>query len=99
MKPSLAETYVEMTDAEWRASFMLPAMERRDRLENERLTVEQLIEENEDQLLEAFTYFLGLPFEQQLQCAQQFKDGLERVKELRDNNRKRAQRMLERQRG
>jgi hypothetical protein len=51
MKPTLAQA-VEPTEAEWRTRFVFPAMVRKDRLENEKLTIEELIEESEDQLLE-----------------------------------------------
>jgi hypothetical protein len=97
MKRSLAKTYVEPTEAEWRTRFLFPAMLRKDRLENEKLTIEELIEESETQLLEAFGYFLCLTPEQQEQTARQFKDGLERVKALRENNRERARQMLAKQ--
>jgi hypothetical protein len=96
MKPTLAQTYVEPTEAEWRTRFLFPAMLRKDRLENEKLAIEELTEEGEDQLLEAFAYFLCLSPEQQQHCARQFKDGLERVKALRENNRERAEQMLKR---
>jgi hypothetical protein len=72
------ETYVEI-GAEWRTKFLTSAMDRRERLENAELSIEELIEESEDQLLEAFAYFLCLSPEQQQRTAQQFKDGLERV--------------------
>jgi hypothetical protein len=85
MKPTLAQA-VEPTEAEWRTRFVFPAMVRKDRLENEKLTIEELIEESEDQLLEAFAYFLCLSPERQAGCSRQFKDGLERVKALRENN-------------
>jgi hypothetical protein len=94
VKPTLAETYVEPTEAEWRTRFLFPAMLHKDRLENQKLTIEELIEESEVQLLEAFAYFLCLSPEQQERCARQFKEGLERVKALRENNHKRAEQML-----
>jgi hypothetical protein len=93
-KRNIAKTYYETVG--WRTKFLTPAIERRKRLENEKLSIEELIEESEDQLLEAFAYFLCLSPEQQQRCAQQFKDGLERVRALRERNRERAQRMLER---
>jgi hypothetical protein len=96
-KRNVAKTYYETV--EWRTKFLTPAIEYRERLENENLTIEELIEESEDQLLEAFAYFLCLSPEQQQRTAQQFKDGLERVQKLCEANRERARRMLERQRG
>jgi hypothetical protein len=93
-KRHVAKTYYETV--EWRTKFLTAAEERRKRLENEKLTIEELLEEHEDQLAEAFAYFLCLSPEQQQRCAQQFKDGLERVMALRERNRERAQRMLAR---
>jgi hypothetical protein len=96
-KRNVAKTYYETV--EWRTKFLTPAIERRKWLENEKLTIEELIEESEDQMLEAFAYFFCLSPEQQQRTAQQFKDGLERVMALREANRERAQRMLERRNG
>jgi hypothetical protein len=93
-KRNRAKTYYETV--EWRTKFVTAAEERRQRLENEKLTIEELLEEHEDQLAEAFAYFLCLSPEQQQRTTQQFKDGLDRVMALRERNRERAQRMLER---
>jgi hypothetical protein len=93
-KRNVAKTYYETV--EWRTKFLTPAIERRKRLENEKLTIEELLEEHEDQLAEAFAYFLCLSPEQQQRTAQQFKDGLARVMALREANRGRARRMIER---
>ena len=93
-KRNRAKTYYETV--EWRTKFLTAAEERRQRLENEKLTIEELLEEHEDQLAEAFAFFLALTQEQQQKYAPQFKDGLERVMALRERNRERAQRMLER---
>ena len=92
-KRNVAKTYYETV--EWRTKFLTPAIERRKRLEKEKLTIEELLEEHEDQLAEAFAYFLCLSPEQQQRTAQQFKDGLAKVSALREANRERAQRMLE----
>jgi hypothetical protein len=97
MKPALAETYVEPTDAEWNTKFLLPAMERKEFLETEKdLSCEWLVGECEDQLLETFTWFLGLTWEDQQRVAHRLKEGLAKVSALRERNRERAQRMLER---
>jgi hypothetical protein len=93
-KRNVAKTYCETV--EWRTKFITPAIERRKLLENGNLTIEDLIEESEDQLLEAFAYFLCLSPEQQQRTAQQFKDGLAKVSALHESNRERAQRMIER---
>jgi hypothetical protein len=83
----------EIETADWPTRFFEPALQRHERL-NEKLTISELIEESEDQLLEAFAFFLCLTPEQQQRLAPQFKNGLERVAELRERNRERARRML-----
>jgi hypothetical protein len=93
-KRNVAKTYYETV--EWRTKFLTPAIDRRKLLENEKLTIEELLEEHEDQLAEAFAYFLCLSPEEQQRTAQQFKDGLGRVQKLREANRERAQQMIER---
>jgi hypothetical protein len=97
MTPSLAATYVEMTDDEWRDKFLAPATDRKAFLEKN-LSIEELVREAGDQYDDCFLWFLGLSFEDQQQVAQQLKAGLEKVKALRDRNRKRARRMLEKHR-
>ena len=98
MKSALAKTYVEPTDAEWNTKFLLLAMERKEFLETEKdLSCEWLVGECEDQLLELFTWFLGLTWEDQQRVAHRLKEALARVSVLHDSNRERAQRMIERQ--
>ena len=94
-KRNRAKTYYEKVD--WHKKFLTAAMERRQRLENEKLTIEELLLEHEDQLAEAFAFFLALTQEQQQKYAPQFKEGLQRVQEARERNREKAQRLLERQ--
>jgi hypothetical protein len=91
-KRNVAKTYYETV--EWREKFITPAIDRRKRLENLNLTIEELLEEHEDQMAEAFAYFLCLTPEEQQRTAQQFKDGLARVEKLREANREKAQRLL-----
>ena len=93
-KRNVAKTYVERAD--WHTKFIVAAEDRRERL-NEKLTVEELVEEHEDQLGEVLAFIHALTPEQLPRTAQQFKDGLDRVMAARERNRERAKQMLAKQ--
>ena len=93
-KRNVAKTYVERAD--WHKKFIVAVEDRRERL-NEKLTVEELVEEHEDQLGEVLAFIHALTPEQLPRTAQQFKDGLDRVMAARERNRERAKQMLAKQ--
>jgi hypothetical protein len=94
MTQSFADTYVEPTDLEWTQRYLFATAKRKDQLDEEGLTVEELVELHNDELLDLFSWYLGQPWELQQRCAKQLADGLAKVRAARDRNKERARKML-----
>jgi hypothetical protein len=93
----LADTYVEPTDLEWTQEYLFASSKRKDQLDEEGLTTEELLELRNDELFDLFAWYLGQPSEVQQRYARQLAKGLAEARKLRDSNRGRAQRMLDKQ--
>ena len=101
MKRSLAETYVEPTDAEWLGKFMTLAIGREDRLANDNLSIRELLQESSDQEDEFLIWWLGHWEDQKDRIIQRMRELglLERLTQLRamqEHSAKRAEAMLRR---
>lgn len=94
--PRLADTFVETTDDQWDMRFLADTLMRQDRIENGCLTIAQLIQEQEDGMVAAFEYFLGLEPERQQRCAAQFKEGLAEIKAAKERYKALAREELQR---
>jgi hypothetical protein len=90
----LADTYVEPTDLEWTQEYLFASSKRKDQLDEEALTISELIELHNNELLDLFEWYLGQPWELQQKCAKQLKAGLAKVRAARDRNKERARKML-----
>ena len=88
-----ADSYVEPTDLEWTQRYLFATAKRKDQLDEEGLTTEELLELRNDELLDLFEWYLGQPWEAQQRCARQLKAGLAKVRAARERNKERAQRM------
>jgi hypothetical protein len=88
----LADTYVEPTDLEWTQEYLFASSKRKDQLDEEALTISELIELHNNELLDLFEWYLGQPWELQQKCANQLKAGLAKVRAARDKER--ARKML-----
>jgi hypothetical protein len=94
MTQLFAEAYVEPTDLEWTQRYLFATAKRKDRLDEEGLTTEELLELRNDELFDLFEWYLGQPSEVQQRYARQLAKGLAEARALRDKNREQAQRML-----
>jgi hypothetical protein len=84
----------ELTDWEWEIDFKAMAIRRLERLQNEKLTLSELIEEIEDATQEAFTYFCGLDEQAQRRCARDLRDVLTLTMEAKAKARQWARKQI-----
>jgi len=81
---------------EWNWKFGFLAKIRLEILENEKLTIDELVEISEHQLAELMVWFLGLPQEEQSRHAVRLKATLMEVMKLKELNRQKALMLLKR---
>jgi len=84
---------------EWNWKFGFLAKVRLEILENEKLTIDELVEFSEHQLAETMVWFLGLPQEEQSRHAAKLKATLTEVMKLKEMNQQKALILLKRDYG
>jgi hypothetical protein len=82
------------TKWEWEIEFKAMAIRRIKRLQSEKLSLSELMEEIEDATLEAFTYFCGLDEQAQRRCARDMKDVLTEIMAVKAKAREFARKQI-----